>query len=291
MRHAAPGLDVATGAARGDVEHPAIQAGRADTLAAAGSLGGVGLLVALLVVSGLLELSVRERTRELAVMRAVGATPRQVRRVIVREMTRIAVPSALVGGVASLGLGALLKAVMTAQGVLPAGYKLALSPIPVLGSALVTVVAAVGTGWLASRRVSKIRPVQALGESAVEPKRLPRWRVITGLVFVVLGAGMLTLVFTAGGQAAASSVAGLVVSLMWAVALLGPWIARGGVRVLGAPLRWMWPVAGDLAATFGARRCGADGCGDHAGRAGVVVRRGAGVRADDDGERYFGAGA
>jgi putative ABC transport system permease protein len=248
LRHAAPGLDVATGVARGDVENPAIQAGRTDDLGAYGSLGGAGLLVALLVVSGLLELSVRDRTRELAVMRAVGATPRQVRRIIVREMLRIAVPSALVGAVASLGLGALLKAVMTSQGVLPAGFALSLSPIPVLGSALVTIAAAVGTGWLASRRVSKIRPVQALGEAAVEPTRLPRWRVIMGLVFLVLGAGMLVLAFTAGGQAAASSVAGLVVSLMWAVALLGPWIARGGVRVLGAPLRRLRPVAGELAA-------------------------------------------
>lgn len=249
LRHAAPGLDVATGAARGDVEHPAIQAGRTDNLGAAGTLGGAALLVALLVVSGLLELSVRDRTRELAVMRAVGATPRQVRRVIVREMLKIAVPSALVGAVASLGLGAWLKAIMSSQGVLPAGYELSLSPIPVFGSALLTVLAAVGTGWLASRRVSKIKPVQALGESAVEPTRPPRWRVITGLVFVVLGGAMLVLTFTVGGPAAQSSVAGLVISLMWAVALLGPWIARFGVRVLGAPLRWLSPIAGDLAAT------------------------------------------
>ncbi|GAA2000118.1 ABC transporter permease [Catenulispora subtropica] len=248
LKQAAPGLAVATGAARGDVEDPRIQTGRADELAMYGSLGGAGLLVALLVVSGLLDLSVRDRTRELAVMRAVGATPRQVRRVIVREMAAIAVPAAALGGVASLGLGALLKSVMTAQGVLPAGSSLSLSPIPVLGSALVTVAAAVGTAWLATRRVSKIRPVQALGETAVEPTRLPRWRVVTGLVFVVLGAAMLVLTFAAGGQAAQSSLSGLVISLMWAVALLGPWIARAGVRVLGAPLRRFSPVAGGLAA-------------------------------------------
>ncbi|NUR27750.1 MAG: ABC transporter permease, partial [Catenulispora sp.] len=248
LKHAAPGLEVATGSARGDVENPRIQYGRMDTVAAAGSLGGTGLLVALLVVSGLLEVSVRQRTRELAVMRAVGATPRQVRRVIVREMLKIAVPSALLGGVASLGLGALLEGVMSDQGVLPAGYTLALSPLPVAGSALVTVLAAVGTGWLASRRVSKIKPVQALGETAVEPTRLPRWRVVMGLVFVALGGSMLVLTFAAGGQAAASSVAGLVVSLMWAVALLGPWIARAGVRVLGIPLRRFSPISGGLAA-------------------------------------------
>ncbi|NUR58639.1 MAG: ABC transporter permease [Catenulispora sp.] len=248
LRHAAPGLDVATGAARGDVEHPQIQAGRADNLASFGTLGGAALLVALLVVSGLLELSVRQRTRELAMMRAVGATPRQVRRIVVRELLRIAVPSALVGGVAALGLGALLKTVMASQGVLPADFTLALSPIPVFGSALITVLAAVGTGWLASRRVSKIKPVQALGETAVEPTRLPRWRVVTGLVFTALGASMLVLTFAASGPAAASALPGLVISLMWAVALLGPWIARAGIRVLGAPLRRLSPIAGGLAA-------------------------------------------
>ncbi|GAA2048727.1 FtsX-like permease family protein [Catenulispora yoronensis] len=249
LKHAAPGLSVATGAARGDVEHPGVQASRLDTVANAGSLGGAGLLVALLVVSGLLDLSVRDRTRELAVMRAVGATPRQVRRIIVREMARIAIPAALIGGMASLGLGALLKSVMVAQGALPAGFTLALSPIPVFGAALVTVLATVGTGWLASRRVSKIKPVQALGESAVEPSRPARWRVAIGLVFAALGVLMLVLAFTAGGQAATSSLAGLVISLMWAVALLGPWIARAGIRLLGAPLRRFSPIAGGLAAT------------------------------------------
>ncbi|NUP50626.1 MAG: ABC transporter permease [Catenulispora sp.] len=248
LRHAVPGLVVATGAARGDVEHPQLQAGRSDQLADTGSLGGIGLLVALLVVSGLLELSVRHRTRELAVLRAVGATPRQVRRIIVREMLRIAVPAALVGGAASLGLGALLKNVMTSQGVLPDDFELTLSPIPVVGSALVTVLAAVGIGWLASRRVSKIKPVQALSETAVEPKRLPRWRVVTGVVFTLLGGAMLVVTLAAGGQAAASALPGLVISLMWAVALLGPWIARAGTRLLAAPLRRLSPIAGALAA-------------------------------------------
>jgi putative ABC transport system permease protein len=96
LRAVAPGLVVATGAARGDVEDPAVAASRVDVIATSAPIGGVALLVVLLVVTGLLEMSVRDRTRELAVLRAVGATPRQVRRRIVRETIAIATPAAIV---------------------------------------------------------------------------------------------------------------------------------------------------------------------------------------------------
>ncbi|MBF9072754.1 ABC transporter permease [Streptacidiphilus fuscans] len=252
LGRAVPGLSVSTGAARGDVEDPAVAEVRTNTIGEAATLGGTALLVTLLVVTGLMELSVRSRTRELAVLRAVGATPRQVRRVIVREMLRISVPAALLGALASLGVGAALQSWMHAQGALPPGFALRLGPFPVLAAALATVLASVGAAWLSARRISRIRPVQALGESAVEPRRMPLWRVITGLVFLALGAGMLVVTFLTGGQTAAAAVGGLVVSLIWAVALLGPWIARAGTLILGLLLRAFSPITGGLAAA-GAR--------------------------------------
>ena len=248
LRAVAPGLVVATGAARGDVENPAVAASRVDVIATSASIGGVALLVVLLVVTGLLEMSVRDRTRELAVLRAVGATPRQVRRRIVRETLVIAAPAAAVGALLSLGLGALLYQVMTSQGVLPPGFALALGPLPVFGAALVTVLAAVGSAWLAGRRVSKIRPVQALGEAAVEPTRLPRWRVVFGAVCLALGLGSAVAALIIGGQPAAAASGGLVISLICATALLGPPIARLGIRVLSWPLRLLSPISGRLAA-------------------------------------------
>ena len=248
LRAVAPGLVVATGAARGDVENPAVAASRVDVIATSASIGGVALLVVLLVVTGLLEMSVRDRTRELAVLRAVGATPRQVRRRIVRETLVIAAPAAALGALLSLGLGALLYQVMTSQGVLPPGFALAPGPLPVFGAALVTVLAAVGSAWLAGRRVSKIRPVQALGEAAVEPTRLPRWRMIFGAVCLTLGLGSAVAALIIGGQPAAAASGGLVISLICATALLGPPIARLGVRVLSRPLRLLSPISGRLAA-------------------------------------------
>ncbi|MCT2542511.1 ABC transporter permease [Streptomyces atratus] len=247
LRAAAPGLVVATGAGRGDVENPEVAAARLDLIGVCASIGGVALLVVLLIVTGLLDMSVRDRTRELAVLRAIGATPRQVRRVIVRETLKVAVPASLLGGLLSLGLGTLLHRFMAEQGVLPQGLGLALGPFPVVGALALTVLTAVGSAWLAARRVSRIRPAQAVSETSAEPTRLPRWRVITGLVLLVVGLASAATAFAFGGQVATAAMGGLVLSLIWAAALLGPSIARGGIVVLSPVMRLLFPVPGRLA--------------------------------------------
>ncbi|MEU0626504.1 ABC transporter permease [Streptomyces sp. NPDC005989] len=247
LRAAAPGLVVATGAGRGDVENPEVAAARLDLIGVCASIGGVALLVVLLIVTGLLDTSVRDRTRELAVLRAIGATPRQVRRVIVRETLKVAVPASLLGGLLSLGLGTLLHRFMAEQGVLPQGLGLALGPFPVVGALALTVLTAVGSAWLAARRVSRIRPAQAVSETSAEPTRLPRWRVITGLVLLVVGLASAGTAFAFGGQVATAAMGGLVLSLIWAAALLGPSIARGGIVVLSPVMRLLFPVPGRLA--------------------------------------------
>ncbi|MFE3145882.1 FtsX-like permease family protein [Streptomyces sp. NPDC059218] len=247
LRAAAPGLVVATGAGRGDVENPEVAAARLDLIGVCASIGGVALLVVLLIVTGLLDMSVRDRTRELAVLRAIGATPRQVRRVIVRETLKVAVPASLLGGLLSLGLGTLLHRFMAEQGVLPQGLGLALGPFPVVGALALTVLTAVGSAWLAARRVSLIRPAQAVSETSAEPTRLPRWRVITGLVLLVVGLASAATAFAFGGQVATAAMGGLVLSLIWAAALLGPSIARGGIAVLSPVMRLLSPVPGRLA--------------------------------------------
>ncbi|MFJ2589569.1 FtsX-like permease family protein [Streptomyces sp. NPDC087538] len=247
LRAAAPGLVVATGADRGDVENPEVAAARLDLIGVCASIGGVALLVVLLILTGLLDTSVRDRTRELAVLRAIGATPRQVRKVIVRETLKVAVPASLLGGLLSLGLGTLLHRFMAEQGVLPPGLGLALGPFPVVGALALTVLTGVGSAWLAARRVSRIRPAQAVSETSAEPTRLPRWRVITGLVLLVVGLASAGTAFAFGGQVATAAMGGLVLSLIWAAALLGPSIARGGIVVLSPVMRLLFPVPGRLA--------------------------------------------
>ncbi|WP_258943287.1 FtsX-like permease family protein [Actinomadura luteofluorescens] len=247
LRRAAPGVAVSTGAARGDAEDPAVAAARPDIVELSASLGGVAVMTALVVVGGLIVLSVRERAREFALLRAVGATPGQVRGRLLRETLRVGAPAALAGGALSLGAGAALHAAMLREGVLPDGFGLALGPLPALAAVAVTLLAATSTAFLASLRLSRIRPVQALGEAAAENPRLPRWRVVTGAVFLI--AALNALGFSAGatGAAASASIGGLVISLIVATAFLGPLVARAGNRVLGRAARAASPVAGRMA--------------------------------------------
>ncbi|MFI0486951.1 FtsX-like permease family protein [Actinomadura sp. 9N215] len=247
LRAAAPGLTVATGAKRGDAENLAVAAARPDIVEIAASFGGIAIMTALVVVGGLIVLSVRERAREFALLRAVGATPGQVRAGLVRELAKVGAPAALAGGVLSLGLGAGMHAAMVRKGVLPDGFGLSLGPLPVLAAFAMTLLTALVTAFLASLRVSRIRPVEALGEAAVEPARLPRWRLIAGVAFLILGLNALGFSVTASGPTAAASVGGLVMALIVAMALLGPLVARAGNRVLGRAARAVSPVTGRMA--------------------------------------------
>ncbi|NVI91152.1 ABC transporter permease [Actinomadura sp. BRA 177] len=247
LRKAAPGLTVATGAARGDVENPAVAAAAPDILQMGASLGGVAVMTALVVVGGLIVLSVRERGREFAMLRAIGATPWQVRGQLVRETLKAGVPAALAGGALSLVLGAAMHGVMVCKGVLPDGFGLSLTPLPALAAVAITLLAAVGTALIASLRVSRIRPVEALGETAVESADLPRWRVITGVVFLVIGVNALGFSTASSGSAAIAAIGGLVMSLIVATAFLGPLLARYGSRILGGAAQAAAPVTGRLA--------------------------------------------
>ncbi|GGV33003.1 ABC transporter permease [Actinomadura cremea] len=247
LRAAVPGLDVATGDARGDAEDPSVAAARPDLLELGLSVGGVAIMTALVVVGGLIVLSVRDRTRELALLRAVGATPGRVRADLLRETARAGVPAALIGGLLSLALGAGILTAMVNEGVLPEGFGVSLSPLPTLAAFAVTMLAAAVTAFLASLRATRIHPVEALGVAAAEPSRLPRRRLVAGLVFLFIGVNALGFSFIATGPTAAASVGGLVLALIVATAFLGPLPARAGARYLGGAAERAAPVAGRLA--------------------------------------------
>ncbi|MFF3064077.1 FtsX-like permease family protein [Oerskovia sp. NPDC057915] len=231
------GLTVSTGDARGSVEF-ADASGSATTLVAiAGSFGGIMLMVVVLVVASALGLVVQQRRRELALLRAVGATPRQVRRMISAEMlvlsTTAAVPGALLG-IAAVGV---LHGLFVRAGVVSADYPVAVGPLPVV----IAVVLTVGVAWLAgrmsARRAITVKPVEALGEAAVEIPRLGVTRTVLGVVLVVGGVFLSMLpAFVAGEDALAGAALSGVV-LVIAVALLGPRIVHALVLLVEPFLR------------------------------------------------------
>lgn len=243
----AEGAEVATGVERSSIEFLDVSQTRTLLLAIAGSFGGFALLVAVFVVASTLALTINQRRREFALLRAVAATPRQVRKLIGTETTLVALVAGVLGSVLGLAVAGGLRDAFAAIGVVPADFGLAISPLPLLAAVLLGLGAARLAAWAASRRPSSIRPVEALGEAAVERRELGRVRLLTGWGLVLAGVGgALVPLFLRGDIAAAiSTMATLVVVI--GLAVVGPQVTGLVMRFLVPVLARVWRISGYLA--------------------------------------------
>jgi putative ABC transport system permease protein len=238
---------VLSGEDRGAVEFLDAAAAREGLVEIVSSFGGVALMVALFVVASTFALLVQQRSREIALLRAVAATPRQVRRMICREAQVVAVAAGLVGVVPAALLAAWMRRQFVDRGLVPESFTLYVGPFPVLVAFAAVVSTAWLAAWMTARRASRIEPVQALGEAAVEPKRTGRSRLAAGVVMLGLGVGLLMLSTQLRGEAAAGLGVSVVIPLVIAAALLSPILARVATGLLGWPLRKLSPRTGYLA--------------------------------------------
>ncbi len=238
---------VSTGDERGSAEFPQAVAARTTLTSMGAAIGGTSLIVAMLVVVGTFSLSTQQRYRELALVRAIGATPRQVRRMISAEALLLGVIACVPGALAGLPLASAIRAKFVSAGVLPDALHLADGPLPVMGAVVVTVAAGVVASRISARRTRRIRPVEALAESAVEPHPLGAARLLAGLA-VTCVAALVTVLLTVLHTAPAAEPVTYLSVLLWmvAIALLGPLPARAGVALLSGVWR-LAPVGGYLA--------------------------------------------
>ncbi|MFF8612920.1 FtsX-like permease family protein [Streptomyces sp. NPDC015350] len=257
------GILVLTGPERGRAEHLDALGARAELLPLLGSVAATVLMVALLVIATTIAQAVHQRSGELALLRAVGATPRQLRSAVGREAGRVAGYAALLGGAGALSLGLVMRSLLTTD-ALPLPVPVWLPVAAGAAGAALIALAARPVALLAARSVTRVRPADAPGAArAAEPAESAepgRFRTVAGAVLAVAGVGSAGAATAQGGQAAAVAASGAATSLIIAVALLGPWIARGATRVLGAPVRRLGGASGFLAARSAAahhRRLGA----------------------------------
>ncbi|ROQ70494.1 putative ABC transport system permease protein [Streptomyces sp. 840.1] len=254
------GARVLTGAERGEAEQLDAPGARGDLLAMLASVAATVVMIALLVIATTLSQAVHQRSGELALLRAVGATPRQLRSAVGREASRVAGAAALLGAAGSVPLGLLMRSLLATDPLpLPVPVWLPLAAGAV-GAVIVTL-AARPVALLAARSITRLRPASALGAArAPEPDEPGRARTVAGVLLAVAGLGSAGAATAQGGQAAALAASAAATSLIIAVALLGPWVARISMRVLGAPARRAGGAAGFLAARSAAahsRRLGA----------------------------------
>ena len=233
-----------TGAAVAEEQSDAAKEGLGFLSVALMGFAGVALFVGAFIIWNTFSMQVAQRTRELALLRAIGATRRQVLRALVAESLLLGLVSSLVGVLLGMGLAGGLGALMAAFGFsLPtAGIRLTSQAlvVGVLVGTLVTVVSAIAP----ARRATKVLPVEALRDAAPQVFRTSRLRILAGLLLVAAGAtGLLAALF---GGAPAILVALGTVGVVLGVATLAPLLVRPMAAVIGAPLTTRG-VPGELA--------------------------------------------
>ncbi|GAA3346150.1 ABC transporter permease [Amorphoplanes nipponensis] len=233
---------------RGLVGQPEAVAARALTVQAGSAFGGYAAMIIIFVVAGTVGLSVRHRRRDLALLRAVAATPGQVRRLILGEVGLLSLLAAAVGVPAGLAATAWTRDQLVTRGFVPDTFVLRGGVLSALAVTVAVAVVALGAAWIAALRTSRIRPTEALGEAAVERALGGQVRIVSGLVCLGGAASLTGLTGATGGTTALGAATGMLYLFVLAVALLAPWINRAAARLLAPVLRTVWGSSGYLAA-------------------------------------------
>jgi putative ABC transport system permease protein len=241
-------LTLHTGADRGLAEHPDAAQFQEALIAVAGSFGGIATLTMMFVVASTLALAAQHREREFALLRSIGTTPGQVRKMILGESLLVSIPAVLIGIVPGFLLGRFLFEQLAEHGVASPYVEFHQGWIPFAAGAGAAVVAAVGAALIAARKSARIKPVEALLEAGLQRKWFTWTRGILGVLS--LGGAIALMIVTATvmtGPLAAATAGPSVLCWAIGIALLGPFWTKLTLALIRWPLYAVSKVNGRLA--------------------------------------------
>ena len=211
--------------------------------------GGIALFVGAFVIYNTFTITVAQRTRELALLRTLGASRRQVLRSVVLEAAVIGLVASLLGLLGGLLLAPGLRGLLKIIGAdLPATASV-IATRTIVVALLVGVVVTVLASLVPALRATRIAPIVALREGLTAAPRTGRKRMVFAALLCVAGAAILAygLFGGASGGGAAATLGGGAVAVFLGVALLSPQLVRPIAWVVGAPLQRLAGVTGRLA--------------------------------------------
>ena len=207
----------------------------------------IAILVSIFVIYNTFSIIVAQRTREMALLRALGASRRQVLASVVGEAFLVGVVASVVGLFAGLGIAAGLKGVLAAFGFdVPVG-GLTLKSSTVQWAFVVGIGVSVLTSIIPGAKASRVPPLAAMRDVAVERTSVSRVRVGIGSAAGVLG---LVLVIAGVVNRTTDALPGVglgALLLIVALVVIGPAIAAPIGRALGAPIARLRGMPGQLA--------------------------------------------
>ncbi len=210
----------------------------------------VALLVGSFVIYNTFSITVAQRTKETALLRAIGAKRKQVLRSVMFESIVTGVFASAIGVAAGIFMAKGIAFAFTAFGfALPAGGTVVNSSAIVISMVVGTVVTVLAA-YIPARRAAKVAPIAAMRDVSVDRTATSVRRAVIGTVVTVAGAVFIALGLSDGAIPAVGLGALLV---FVGVAVLGPVIAGPFTKVLGAPLPRLRGMAGTVARQNAAR--------------------------------------
>ncbi|GGY31519.1 ABC transporter permease [Streptomyces djakartensis] len=197
---------------------------------------GIAVLVGVFLIVNTFSMLIAQRTRELGLLRALGADRRQIRRSVLTEALLLGLIGSTLGLAAGIGLAAGLIELMGLVGMNIDADEMAIgrqTPVAAYAVGLgVTFVAA----YLPARRAAGVSPMAALSDAEVAGAGRPlRTRAVAGAVVAAAGAAALAGCAVSERTSSAASLLGLgVVLTLIATVIAGPLLVRPVIRVLGS---------------------------------------------------------
>jgi putative ABC transport system permease protein len=209
--------------------------------------GFVALFVSCFIIYNTFSIIVAQRAREMALLRAIGARKSQVRRSIVGEAFVLGLVASAIGFGLGILLAAGLKALLDALGLdLPAG-SITVPASAAIASFLAGTIVTVFSAFVPARKASRVAPVAAMRDVAVEARRGFGRRLAIGLLIIGGGAAMLLYALFGDADNAILFVGIGAIAIFIGVFVIGPVIARPLSRFIGAPLPRIKGMTGTLA--------------------------------------------
>lgn len=209
------------------------------------TFAAVAVVVAAFVIANTFAIVLAQRTRRTALLRLVGATRQQVFAATLLESAVVGFVASAAGVLLGAGLAAGMGALLSRWDVPVGGGGLTVTPGTVLVSLVLGTVLTVGAALLPAWRGTRVPPVAALTDAAVQPARgAGALRLAAGAL--VLAAGVAALLGAAAvGQVVLVAAGGVLAFL--GIVLFGPMLVPAMVRVLGWPARRLAGATGGLA--------------------------------------------
>ncbi|MFE7240590.1 ABC transporter permease [Streptomyces sp. NPDC057580] len=237
-----------TGKVLADDQAKQIESGLSNLNTMLLAFAAIALFVGIFLIGNTFTMLVAQRTRELALLRAVGASRRQVKRSVLLEAAVVGALASVIGFLLGLGLATGLRSAMSLiGGKIPAG-PLVISPVAVGAAFGVGILITVLAAWLPARRAAKIAPVAAMSSvHAVATTKSLVVRNSIGGVLTLLGAAGIVAGAAAGSDGRTIIGIGAFVALIGVIVLI-PLLSRPVIALVRPMLLKLFGVSGKLAA-------------------------------------------